>query len=278
MIRKPVGLSILIFTILITAGCNLPRRSQAVATPDLVATLVATQLAAMPTADLQATVSPQSATPTTEAVAPSPSPLLPAIATPPAGDPRSTLGAPTYRDTFSKASLWGLEDPYDDGHTRAEISNNQLVMTSLKAEGWMGWRTTYPKPGNAYIEAVFSTGSCSGGDQYGLVFRLTDDSEAEYFAVTCDGRYSLSHYDGSQFTRLLNWQSSNAVLTGSDQTNRLGVWVEDKNIRLYANGNLLTETSDDQLPEKGNFGVLITGIKTENFTVRISEIAYWDLQ
>ncbi|HWQ05283.1 MAG TPA: hypothetical protein VN452_08000 [Longilinea sp.] len=278
MIQKPFGLSILILTILITTGCNLPRPAQATATPDMVATLVATQLAAMPTANLEATIPPQPPTPTTAAITPSVSPMASATATPPAGDPRSILGEPTYRDTFSKAGLWGLDDPYDDGHTRAEINNNQLIMTSLKAEGWMGWRTTYPKPGNAYIEAVFSSSACNGGDQYGLVFRLTDDSKAEFFAVTCDGRFSLSHYDGSQFTRLLNWQSSNAVLTGSNQTNRLGVWVEGKKIRLYANGNLLTETTDDQISDQGNFGVLITGIKTVDYTVRISEIAYWDIK
>ncbi len=274
MIRKPRWLIPFIISILITAGCNLPRPAQATGTPDLVAT----QLSALPTADLAVSPTPQPATPTQPAVSPTASFTPSASATSPSGDPRSLLGDPTYRDTFSKASLWGLEDPYDDGHTRAEINNHLLTLTSLNAEGWMGWRTTFPKPGNAYIEAEFTNGTCSGGDQYGLVFRLTADSKAEFFSVTCDGRYSLSHYDGSQFTRLLNWQSSNAVLAGSDQTNRLGVWVEGNRIRLYANGNLLTETTDDQLPEQGNFGVLITGIKTKNYTVTIREIAYWDIK
>ena len=278
MIRKPFGFSILLMTILFTAGCNLPRPAQAPSTPDLVATQTATQLAAMPTANLLATLTPQPVIPTTPTASPSASPIPSATATTPIGDPRSILGEPTYRDTFSKAGLWGLDDPYDDGHTRAVISNHLLVMTSLKAEGWMGWRTTFPKPGNSYIEAVFTSGTCSGGDQYGLVFHLTDDSKAEFFAVTCDGRFSLSHYDGSQFTRLLNWQESNVLMSGSNQTNRLGVWVEGKKIGLYANGNLLTETTDDQISDKGNFGVLITGIKTVDFTVSVSEIAYWDIQ
>lgn len=257
------------------SGCNLPRPSANTATPDAVATQVATLLSGMPTADLVSTSSPELST--TTAIANMPTLPLVVTSTPPADDPRATLGEPTYRDTFSKAGLWGLDDPYDDGHTRAEIANNHLVLTSLKAEGWMGWRTTFPKPGDAYIEAVFSTGQCSAGDQYGLVFRSTEDSQAGFFGVTCDGRYGLIYYDGSQSTRVLNWQESSTILSGANQTNRLGVWVEGKKVRLYTNGNLLTETSLDSLASQGNFGAFISGNATVNFTVSISEIAYWEL-
>lgn len=258
------------------SGCNLPRQTSTTATPDAVATQVATLLSGMPTADLVSTFTPE--LPSSTAVADTPTLPPVATSTPPVDDPRATLGEPTYRDVFTKAALWGLDDPYDDDHTRAEIKDNHLILTSLKAEGWMGWRTTFPKPGDAYIEAVFSTGSCSGGDQYGLVFRSTDDSQAGFYGVTCDGRYGLTYFDGSQFTRVLNWQESTAILSGSNQTNRLGVWVEGKKIRLYANGSLLTETTLDSLAAQGNFGAFISGTSTVNFTVNLSEIAYWELQ
>lgn len=258
------------------SGCNLPRNASITVTPDAVATQVATLLSGMPTADLVSTVTPE--LPTTTAVADTPT--LPPVATStlPADDPRATLGEPTYRDVFAKAALWGLDDLYDDGHTRAEVKNNSLILTSLKAEGWMGWRTTFPKPGDAYIEGFFSTGQCSGSDQYGLVFRSTEDSQAGFYGVTCDGRYGLTYYDGSQFTRVLNWQESTAILTGANQTNRLGVWVEGSKVRLYANGSLLTETTLDSLAAQGNFGAFISAISTVNFTVSLSEIAYWEIQ
>lgn len=264
-------ISVTVLLLILTAsGCNLPRREQAAATPDLVATQVATILVGIPTADLQATLTPQPPSPT-------PTALPTATATAPASDPRSLLGEPAYRDTFEKKSAWGLDDPYDDGHTRVEIKDNRLVLTSTNAEGWMGWRTTYPKPGNAYIESVMTTGECSGGDQYGLVFRSKEDSTAAFFAVTCDGRFSLVFYDGGEFTRPLDWQPGSALLTGSNQTNRLGVWVEGTRIRLYANGSLLAETTVDRLPAQGTFGALIAGLKTTSFTVSVSELAYWEL-
>jgi hypothetical protein len=248
------------------------------ATPDLVATQVATLLAGMPTADLNTTSTPQPEQPTPEILAASPTLLSSATPTAVSGDPRAILGEPAFQDTFGNPGAWGLDNPYDDGHTRVEIKDNQLVLTSLLAESWMGWRTTYPKPGNAYIEATFTTGECSGGDQYGLVFRSSDENGTGFFTITCDGRFSLTHFDGTVFSRLLEWQPSGLIQTGSNQTNRLGIWLNGTQIRLYANGGLLAETTDDQLSAEGTFGALIAAVNTPNFTVSVSEIAYWNVE
>lgn len=266
---------ILSIAALLLSGCNLPRPAPASSTPDAVATKVATLLAGMPTADLVSTATPQTPTATLPAASATPSPSAAPIQN--QDDPRAALGDPDYRDTFSKANLWGLDDPYDDGHTRVEIQGNQLVLTSLKAEGWMGWRTTFPEPGDAYIEGIFTNGPCSGGDQYGLVFRSTDET-AGFFGVTCDGRYSLTYFDGSQFTRVLAWQNTPAINTGPNQTNRLGAWLDGSNISLYANGILLTETTVDAIQSQGRYGAYISGINTPLFTVSLTEIAYWKLE
>jgi hypothetical protein len=260
---------------LLLSGCNLPRPAPASSTPDAVATQVSTLLAGMPTADLVSTATPPppTATPAAATITPSPSPAV----VQDQNDPRAALGDPDYRDTFSKANLWGLDDPYDDSHTRVEIKDNRLILTSLKAEGWKGWRTTFPEPGDAYIEGDFTTGPCSGGDQYGLVFRSADKT-ASFFGVTCDGRYSLTYFDGSQFTRVLDWQSATALNTGSNQTNRLGVWLDGSNVRLYANGILLSETDVDGIQAQGNYGAYISSINTPQFTVSLTEIAHWELE
>lgn len=276
MSRKIFFVLISVLLVVLASGCNLPRRTSGTPTPDIVATQVATILAAMPTADLQATVTPQPATPTVAAV--TPTTQSSATATPSTDDPRSKLGEPTYRDTFDKAGLWGLDEAYDDGHTRIEIKDNQLVLTSYGAEGWMGWRTTFAKSGNTYIEGNFSTGSCSGGDQYGLIFRSNEDTGGDFFAITCDGRYSLTHFDGSQFSSVVNLTEAPAIHAGANQTNRLGVWLEGNKVRLYVNGSLLTETSDDQLSGSGNFGAFIAGLKTANFSVHLAEFDYWELE
>ena len=260
---------------LMLSGCNLPRPAPASSTPDAVATQVSTLLAGMPTADRVSTATPPppTAMPAAATVTPSPSPAV----VQDQNDPRAALGDPDYRDTFSKANLWGLDDPYDDSHTRVEIKDNRLILTSLKAEGWMGWRTTFPEPGDAYNEGVFTTGPCSGGDQYGLVFRSADET-AGFFGVTCDGRYSLTYFDGSQFTRVLNWQNTTAINTGPNQTNRLGAWLDGSNISLYANGILLTETTVDAIQSQGRYGAYISGINTPQFTVSLTEIAHWELK
>ena len=193
-----------------------------------------------------------------------------------AGDPRSSLGNPTWKDTFQNGKNWDLESPYDDGNTRAEILNNSLVLTSANANGWLGWRLSYLTPRNFYLEATIQTKVCSGNDQYGLIFRAPDKSSGYWMGVTCDGQYFLLSGDGGALTELIKAKPSDAIHAGSNQTNRLGVMIKDSSITLYANGKLLDQVTDTTYPNAGTFGLFIAGQKTLNFSFACTEIDYWE--
>ena len=211
--------------ILILAGCTLPALNPT-PTPDLVGTQVSINLAKTPatgpTASATAavpTVPPATVSPQTTSPAPSATAEVTATATTtatatatatagatltpivlpsatPSSDPRSTLGDPTWKDTFQNGKSWGLDSPYDDGNTRVEITNNSMVLTSANAKGRHGWRVSYLKPKNFYLEATLQTQTCSSNDQYGLIFRSPDNASGYWLEVTCDGRYSLMTGDG----------------------------------------------------------------------------------
>ena len=74
---------------------------------------------------------------------------------------------------------------------------------------------------------------------------------------------------------LLNFPSSSAINSGSNQTNTLGIWVKDKVIRLYVNNQFLTEINDGSLTDEGHFGIFINSTQTPGFTIHMDEIAYW---
>jgi hypothetical protein len=295
----------LIFILSILAGCNLPTFSTPAPTVDVLATQVAIKLTTAPImsktpgAAVSSTLTPvKSNTPTgsstpatvasatattmvptkTTTVAPAlPSVTLTQTATTIAGDPRGTLGKETWKDNFQKPSIWGLDSPYDDGHTRVSISSGKLVLTSLEGKGWHGWRMYNARLQNFYLEVTVQAHDCTGSDTYGLIFRSPDGYKGYWFGITCDGKYSLESGDIGSSVEIIKAKTNATIKAGSNQTNRLGVMAKDNKISLYANGKLLEEVANNAITDAGVFGYFIAGAKTANFTYDSTEVIYWKL-
>lgn len=193
------------------------------------------------------------------------------------GDPRNALGTPTWKDDFQKASTWGLGAPYDDGHTRVSIAPGKIVLTSKNAEGWPGWRMQVIKIQNFYLEATINTLNCADTDMYGLAFRSSSTYKAYWFEITCDGRYSLEAGDMDNAAEIIKLKANPLIKAGSNQTNRFGVLANGNKLSFYANGKLLEEITNTNIPDAGIFGYFVLGKKTANFTIESTEIAYWKL-
>lgn len=228
------------------------------ASPTLAETTVAaTSLPASPV--------PPTDTPTATAT-PIPTP------TPPATDPRLNLGTPDWHDPFDTGQNWYLEG----GNPHAEISQGKLVFSVVEADKGDWWRLAAPHLTNFYLEGTASTTACSGADRYGLVVRAPDLNQGYLFGFTCDGRYSLRAWDGSEFTKLKDWTSSPAILAGPSQTNRLGLMADGSRLSLYANGVFLDEIHDDRFGE-GRFGLFIASNVTPNYAIQFDVLDYWKL-
>jgi len=247
----------------------------AITLPPETQALPATPEGPSPTATTEPTQAPPTATFTPE---PSVT-LLPSFtphATPTllSGDPRSQLGNPTWSDSFNSGSNWPLGE---DDFTRAEIEDGQLVMTGLSTTD--GWRLTSPEIHDFYIEMTVETESCTSTDHYGLMVRVPDRHDANQgylFAFTCDGRFSLRAWDGETMTSLVPNTANASILAGSDKTNRMGLMADGDRLVLYANGVQLREVEDDTYDEPGSFGVFVGARQTEDFKIRVNEIAYWE--
>lgn len=220
---------------------------------------------------------PAEPTATTPAPSDTPSASLTAgpTSTLPAGDIRSTLGNPTFRDTLASGNNWPLGE---DSFTRARVEEGELHLTGLSTVD--GWRLSWPVIQDFYLEMTVRTGSCSGNDRYGLMARVPDRTAADrgyLFGFSCDGRYSLRAWHGPSetMTQLINLTASSAINSGSQQVNRIGLWIDGEQLALYANGTLLTQIEDDTYTQEGSFGIFVGARQTENFTIHVDEIAYW---
>lgn len=279
---KKLIAAILLLAVLLSS-CNFPLANP---TPDLnlVSTKVAGTLAAVQTQNLptnlpeEATLTPEIATPTLT-TEPTETQTATATITPPAGDPASSLGEPGFFETFSSSTSFGLSDPYVDDAVQIQVENGAMVFKSLRSKSGIRWRLTSRNPQNLYLEGKFTTINCLGSDQYGLIVRAPSYSDGigYYFGVTCDGQYYLLRWDSENQNSIVNLTPDSKILAGSNQSNRLGILLNGKSIRLYLNGQLVREIEDEGISAKGYIGAFVSAREDPTFTVQLEELKLWTL-
>jgi hypothetical protein len=261
---------IIIFA-LFMVGCSLPKRATLpTETPDLVATKVRQLLTAAPTQ----TISPDNVSTNTPASSAT-STAVPTttLTTTPVGP---NLGQPTWEEKFTANSGGFLE--MDNGHTRIQFSNGGLQIAGVNADGWRGWSHNYrTKALNFYIEIAFNLQNCSGTDEYGITFRSPDYNQGYFFGFSCDGKYRLSVWDGENLSDLIKWTANPAIPSGGNQTNRMGIKALGSHYIFYANGKQLQEIDDTTFTKTGTSGIYISSNNTPGFTVKITDLSFWNL-
>jgi len=272
---------LILIVLLVLTACNFPL-SQTQATPDLIGTRVAqakTQTATVYMVSQKTQQSVSSAT-TSLSVTPTISPTGTPTVTPTISDPAKFLGTPAWDDPMDNGKAFGIDaSGYNDGYAQFTVSNGVMAMTSLTT-AYKEWRLTDRSIANYYLEGTFKTNTCSGSDQYGLVFRVPDYSSGYgyYLVITCDGTYSVQRWDSSGTTTLINATTSDKIKSSSNQTNRFGVMVDGSDYTLYFNGEKIQEFKDSAFGSASKLGVFITGYNTSNFTVDVDKMDLWNLK
>ena len=283
-----------ILGLILLTGCSLPA-FQPEPTIDAVGTQVSQALTAFPTATPPASLEPTlpqvpTSTPTVELQASptvtitlttTPLPQPPAASpTPNQDDPQQQLGQPDRVDSFSNGQNWGLTAAgYSDDYTSVNVENGALTYRSKQPAGWLGWRLGGHEIDQAYVEAVISTLNCAGLDTYGLILKAPDYSSGQgyYLTLTCDGQYSLSATTSTGSSEVIPLTASSWIKSGPNQTNRIGIWLEGGQIKLYANGQLLQVVSNSDITGSGHIGFFIIGNQAADFGYSVTDISTWTL-
>ncbi|MBW6472206.1 MAG: DUF1080 domain-containing protein [Anaerolineaceae bacterium] len=198
--------------------------------------------------------------------------------TPPADDPRTKLGSPSWTDDMDKDTYWPTGE---DKYTAINFKDGQLRLTGLTTTD--GWRLAATEQiANFYLEATISTGTCAGTDRYGLMYRVPVAREANkgyLLGVSCDGKYSLREWDatlGSKgtMTTHINWTASDAIQAGSNKMNKVGIMAVGDRMIIYINGVMVNEVKDSTF-DLGSFGLFVGARETTNFTISVDEVSYW---
>ena len=212
---------------------------------------------------------------------PTATPTATATATANQNDPAARLGSPSGSDPFDQADHWSWPTG-SDSFLSVAFDGGYMKMTGLT--NLAGWRLPLvSQQTNTYIELTANSGSCTGKDSYGIIFRVPVFKEPEQgylYEVTCDGYFRLWKWDGKvapngQASILVNWKQSSAIHSGANQSNRLGVMVVDNKMTLYMNGEKIGEGLDSSYPA-GFFGAFVLSRTSDDYTVKFDQMRFWE--
>ena len=214
---------------------------------------------------------PTDVPPTTAPTEVQPTPTLAPIP----GDPAELLGEPTGVDTFDSAANWTL---FDNQCFKSEITDGKYVMTAKGLEGIVCWEVSWPQIKDFYNEITIDMPEqCQPDDRFGLLFRAPDNNRGYLYGLTCDGRYTMTMWDGETTTVIVEPTSSEAINTGPEAVNRIGVVAYGGNYFLYANGVFLTEAQDFTFTQEGLLGLYVRASTDQSFVVEYDNLGVWVL-
>lgn len=216
------------------------------------------------------------------------SPLGSTAAAAPSGtlfDPNATYGKPKYEDPMTGGSLMEWASPEtgnlpDNNSIKLNFKDGKLYVTGKQID-FSTWWFTWHSPKDFYLEMTFDTQQCLGSDAYGTIFRgpehLAGESYGYVAAFSCDGYYWIFRLDDADpwdAKDLISWAKSDAIKTGANAQNVLGVRAEGETLTFFANGYQIAQVTDDEYSQ-GRFGVFVRSSEEGDYTYRIKKIAYW---
>jgi hypothetical protein len=181
-------------------------------------------------------------------------------------DPNAAYGNPTVSDPMNSNSVTNWASPGqplpNTENIQIYLADNKMYVTGKKL-GWATWWFSWPTLDDFYLHMTADSGTCSGKDAYGLIFRgpphQAGVSYGYVVAFSCDGSYWIFRLDGVDPWRavdLVTWTKSDFIKAGANQSNVVGVKAVGSTLSFYANGHLLKELTDTKY-SKGRFGMFV---------------------
>jgi hypothetical protein len=129
-------------------------------------------------------------------------------------------------------------------------------MINVKTPKYIVWSSYNGTYGDAAVEvdATFEDGPVVSAA--GLLFRYQDEDNFYCYRVSADGSYNLTLYKAGERQVLIDWTDAPEIKS-QGVANHLRVEAVGDHIRLFANGTLLAEASDDTFA-KGEIALAVT--------------------
>jgi hypothetical protein len=183
-------------------------------------------------------------------------------------DVGARTGALLFEDTFDDASQWELART--DTHSAA-INKNELTLAVSQPGGYVSSLRQDTDLDDYYAELTTSTSLCRGGDEYGLLLRVSDSGDFYRFSLTCNGYVRVDKYYNGRASSPLPLTQHGSVPPAAPSSTRLGVLAQGQDLEFFINGEWVYTLRDLSLPS-GGLGVFIRSNGENAVTVNFSDL------
>jgi len=197
-------------------------------------------------------------------------------------DPRAILDLadPDYVDYFDHPEKW-----YDyemTGRAAYGVADGRLWGIDYDPEPVNSWWSYTDKQSDlVYAEVSATNGDCIRKDAVGFVIHSSPETASGGYIleVSCDGSWrALKHRAGNSPYEIVEWTSSDAIKTGPDATNRLGIWDHFGTMYFFVNGVMVGEVRDSPHQYQGGaFALYVKASETLNLKAWFDDLAMWEL-
>lgn len=256
MLRKSLVMILLAALLALTSAC-LP--------------VAATPLEPLPTD----TSLPPTETPTPTIVWFPPTATFTPMATPvltPTVDVAVQTGVLIFADNFHAGDDWELSSLPQGS---AALGKDELTLAIQRPGGYLTSLRRSTSLGDFYAEVTASPSLCRGEDEYGLLFRYTEEQEFYRFSLNCQGQARVDKYYNGKASSPQPPVYSGAVPPGAPSVSHLGILAQGKELQFFSNGEHLFTVNDPSLPS-GTLGFFARSNGETAVTVNFSDLKVYE--
>ena len=171
----------------------------------------------------------------------------------PTVDVRPGLGQVILQERFDDPSAWDLQTS-DSG--ASGISDGRLTLAVRRSRVYQSTSRESPVVGDFYAEVEVHTNLCTAGDEFGLTARGNDLGEHYRFLIGCDGTARITRFLENGSRALTLRVETPAIIPGAPAVNRLAVWANGFDLKLFVNGDQVIAARDAAL-NQGTLGMIV---------------------
>nr|HMN31396.1 hypothetical protein [Caldilineaceae bacterium] len=180
---------------------------------------------------------------------------------------------PTIADHFRQDDgRWTVESSGDLAHSYQTSTYHLKVLQPQT----IGWSLADASATNFYLEvdAFHTAGPID--NEYGVIFRYTDADNFYLFGASSDGYYIIQKVVDGEWSDLAEWTTSEAIHTGQQSGNTMGIFADGAQITALLNGEVVATLEDDSF-SSGQIGLVAGTFDEANAEIAFDDLMLWDL-
>jgi len=203
-------------------------------------------------------------------------PTAPASTTPsPAPSPSPTpdrllgLGPYLYQDDFSRNDGWPIGQDSLGGTSYAD---GRLVIAVRKSGTYRYAQSPSPALTDFFVQVSVRAFLCGPLDDFGLMFRIDENSNHFRFILACDGQARVARLLNGQSFNLIPPTNTYAAIPGPLSVNRLGVLAKGSDFFFYINDVEVFSLRNGEIPA-GGLGLFVHAGASGQTTVAFDDLS-----